>query len=237
VNLLLLDADDFITEDRARVAGRRLRHVREIVRADVGDTLRVGRVDGPVGSARILTLSDEALELEVTLGELPPAPLPVTLVFALPRPPTLRKVLQQATTMGVKRFVAIGAKRVERSYWTSKALRPEALRGDLLLGLEQARDTALPTFEAWPRLAAFRRERWPELRATGRAVLADAGPELVWPRGLGAAPVILVIGPEGGFIPEEVAAWRDGGCEVVSLGVRTMRVETAVVALLGRLLG
>ncbi|MCA9660117.1 MAG: 16S rRNA (uracil(1498)-N(3))-methyltransferase [Myxococcales bacterium] len=237
MNLLLLDGDDFIAEGRARVAGRRLRHVREIVRADVGDTLRVGRVDGPVGSGRILTLTDDALEIEVTFDQRPPDPVPVTLVFALPRPPTLRKVLQQATAMGVKRFVAIGAKRVERSYWTSKALRPEALRDDLLLGLEQARDTALPIFEAWPRLAAFRRERWPELRAGGRAVLADAEAELCWPRELGAAPVILVVGPEGGFIPEEVAAWRDGGCEVVSLGPRTLRVETAVVALLGRLLG
>ncbi|MEZ4384017.1 MAG: 16S rRNA (uracil(1498)-N(3))-methyltransferase [Nannocystaceae bacterium] len=236
MNLLLLEADDFIEPGRARVAGRRLRHVREIHRAAVGDSLRVGRVDGPVGSARILTLRDDALELAVTLDEGPPPPLAVTLVFALPRPPTLRKVLQQGAALGIKRFVAIGAKRVERSYWTSKALRPEALREDFLLGLEQARDTALPTLETWPRLAAFRRERWPALRDEGRPLLADATAEVRWPAGLDAAsPVTLVIGPEGGFLPEEVSAWREGGCETVSLGPRTLRVETAVVALLGRL--
>ena len=240
MNLLLLDDDDFVADGRAILRGRRLKHVREIHRATVGETLRVGRIGGCVGAGRILRLDEGALELEVECADPPPAPLAVTLVFALPRPPTLRKVLEQGTAMGVKRFVAIGAKRVERSYWTSKSLRPEALRESFMLGLEQGKDTVMPTLERCPRFAAFHRERWPQLRALGRPLLADAGPAVIWPsRGASSGPAgtILVVGPEGGFIEPEVAAWRDGGCEVVSLGPRTLRVETAVVALLGRMIG
>jgi len=240
VNLLLLDDDDFVADGRVIVRDRRLKHVREIHRAVVGETLRVGRIGGRVGAGRILRLGEEALELEVELADPPPPPLAVTLVFALPRPPTLRKVVEQGTAMGVKRFVAIGAKRVERSYWTSKSLRPEALRESFILGLEQGKDTVMPSLETCPRFAAFHRERWPELRAVGRPLLADAGPEFVWPSWDTSREVeerILIVGPEGGFIEPEVAAWRDGGCEVVSLGPRTLRVETAVVALLGRMMG
>ena len=241
MNLLLLDDDDFVGDGRAIVRDRRLKHVREIHRAALGETLRVGRIGGSVGVGRILQLGEEALELEVECMDPPPPPLAVTLVFALPRPPTLRKVLEQGTAMGVKRFVAIGAKRVERSYWTSKSLRPEALRESFILGLEQGKDTVMPTLETCPRFAAFHRERWPELRALGRPFLADAGPALRWPSWdtsrEAPAERILVVGPEGGFIEPEVAAWRDGGCEVMSLGPRTLRVETAVVALLGRMIG
>ena len=65
-------------------------------------------------------------------------------------------MLQQATAIGVKRFVIIGSARVERSYWTSSALRPAAIEEELVLGLEQARDTVLPSVETWPRLAGLR---------------------------------------------------------------------------------
>jgi len=49
-------------------------------------------------------------------------------------------------------------------------------------------------------------------------------------------PVFALIGPEGGFTPEEVALARDTGCAVVSLGPRILRVETAAVALAAHLL-
>lgn len=240
MNLLLLEGEDFVDDDRALVRGRRLRHVREIHRAAVGDTLRVGRIGGRVGVGRIIALSDSLLELEVVCTEAPPPPLPVTLVFALPRPPTFKKVIEQGSAMGVKRFVAIGAARVERSYWTSKVLRPEALRERFILGLEQGKDTILPVFETWPRFSVFLRDRWPMLRAAGRALLADVGPSPRWPAGIGTghgySEHVLVVGPEGGFIEPEVADLRDCGAEIVSLGPRALRVETAVVALLGHML-
>lgn len=236
MNLILLRDDDFVAEGRVVLRDRRLQHVREIHRAAVGDSLRVGVLGGLVGEAEVVAVDGERLELAVRLDRPPPASPPWTLVFALPRPPSLRKVLQQATAIGVKRFVIIGSARVERSYWTSSALRPPAIEEELVLGLEQARDTVLPSVETWPRLAAFLRERWPDLVGEGAALLADPDDAVTCPSGH-VDPLTLVVGPEGGFIPDEVAEWRARGCRSVSLGPRTLRVETAVVALLGRLLG
>jgi RsmE family RNA methyltransferase len=49
-------------------------------------------------------------------------------------------------------------------------------------------------------------------------------------------PVTLAIGPEGGFVPFEIDLLSRQGFQSVHLGPRPLRVETAVPALLGRLI-
>jgi 16S rRNA (uracil1498-N3)-methyltransferase len=234
LNVLLFDAADEVAPGRVRVADRRLRHAREILKASVGDELAVGRIGGRLGRGRVAAIGADGLELEVTLERDPPPPHPAALALALPRPPSLRKVLQQATALGVKRFLFFASARVEKSYWQSSGLRPDALREQLLLGLEQAGDCALPEL-------AFAR-RFPEFAERELPALARAAPILVAHPGapeLGAAaagqPCALVVGPEGGFIPRELDALAAAGARSVGLGPRLLRVETAVVALLARL--
>src|SRR5262249_54690312 len=89
VNLILLFDDDFVTEARVRLTGRRLRHVLDVHRAATGDELTVGVAGGRVGRGRVVRLDSEALEMDVVLEREPPAPLPLTLVLALPRPKVL----------------------------------------------------------------------------------------------------------------------------------------------------
>jgi len=235
LNVLLFDEGDETAPGRVRVADRRLRHVREILRAKPGDELVVGKLEGKLGSGRIARLDDDALELEVTLDREPPPPHPAALALALPRPHSLRKVLQQATALGVKRFCFFASSRVEKSYWQSSALRPEALREQLLLGLEQAGDTRLPALDFQRSFRRFVAESVP--------ALAQGAPLFVAHPGHPPLPVsapgrcALVLGPEGGFLDDELAALADAGARPVGLGPRVLRVETAVVALLSRLVG
>ncbi|MBL9099723.1 MAG: 16S rRNA (uracil(1498)-N(3))-methyltransferase [Myxococcales bacterium] len=234
MNLILLEPADFVAAERVRLRGRRHAHVRDVHRATVGDALRVGLVDGLIGTGTLVALDDEALELDVRLAEPPPPPLPVTLALAMPRPHSLRKVLQQATAMGVKRFVLFNCARVEQSFFGAGAARAPAIREELILGLEQARDTALPRVEVHAqKFHRFLADVWPSV-ATGDVLVAhpDAA-ATACPRGV-AGPVTLVLGPEGGFIPAEAERLRGLGA-LVDLGPRILRVETAVVALLARL--
>jgi RsmE family RNA methyltransferase len=121
---------------------------------------------------------------------------------------------------------------VEKSFWGSHALRDAAMGEQLRLGLEQARDTVLPTVEPRRKLRPFVED---ELRAWGgRKLLAHPEPgarAATW----SPEATTVVVGPEGGFVPFEVDLLRAAGCEAVGLGARILRVETAVVALLGRL--
>jgi len=173
------------------------------------------------------------LELEFELDTPPPAPLELSLVLALPRPPALRRIVQSAAALGVKHITLLHSARVEKSYWQSPAVRPENLERELRLGLEQARDTVLPEVRIQRRFQHFVEHDLPAQQRSAVALLAHPdGPPC--PHAARGAHVLLV-GPEGGWLESEVRALRECGAQLAGLGSRTLRVETAVITLIGRL--
>jgi len=165
VNLLLLDAADFVADDRVLLRDRRLTHLQQVHRAEAGEQLRVGRVGGNMGSGQLLRLDAREAELQVSFDQPPPAKLPVTLLLALPRPKMLRRVLQTVAAMGVPRLVLLNSYRVEKSFWQTPFLEPAAIHEQLILGLEQARDTVLPEVIIEKRFKPFVEDRLPQLAA------------------------------------------------------------------------
>jgi len=234
VNLLLLDTADFIADDRVLLRDRRLTHLQQVHRAEAGEQLRVGRVGGNMGSGQLLRLDAHEAELQVSFDQPPPAKLPVTLLRALPRPKMLRRVLQTVAAMGVPRLVLLNSYRVEKSFWQTPFLEPAAIHEQLILGLEQARDTVLPEVIIEKRFKPFVEDRLPQLAADTLGLVGHPGDFPHCPRAV-TQPVTLAIGPEGGWIPYEVDKLAAAGLQPVQLGERILRVETAVSALLARL--
>ena len=233
MNLILLFDSDFLTRDCVILRGRRAAHVREVHRAEVGKELIVGIANGRIGRGTVLRLDDE-LELRIELDRDPPPPLPVTLILALPRPKVLNRVIASATSLGVKRIVLINAWRVEKSYWSTPRLAPDNLRAQAILGLEQARDTRMPSIETRRFFRPFVENELPSIANGTRALVAHPHAIDECPRDVKQS-VTLAIGPEGGFIEAEIESLRRVGFETISLGPRVLRVETAVAALLARL--
>jgi len=234
VNLILLFDDDFITDSRVRLTGRRLQHVRDIHRATAGESLTVGIANGRLGRGTITNLGDDALEMDIALDRDAPPPLPLTLILALPRPKVLNRVIAGATSLGIKRIVLINAWRVEKSYWSSPRLTPENLRAQSILGLEQARDTGFPSIETRRLFRPFVEDELPAIAIGTRTLVAHPRAREQCPREV-CDPVTLVIGPEGGFIDAEIASLERIGFTPVSIGERILRVETAVPFLAARL--
>ncbi|HLT05312.1 MAG TPA: 16S rRNA (uracil(1498)-N(3))-methyltransferase [Pseudomonas sp.] len=236
MNLLLLEEADLIAADRVILRDRRLVHLHEVHRATEGDSLRVGRIGGLMGEGRLLRLTPQEAELRISLDQPPPAKLPITLLLALPRPKMLKRTLQTVATMGVSRLVLLNSYRVEKSFWQTPFLEPAAIREQLILGLEQARDTVLPEIGIEKRFKPFVEDRLPALVEGTLGLVGHPGDFPSCPRGLPMdQPVTLAIGPEGGWIPYEVGKLREAGLQAVQLGERILRVETAVTALLARL--
>ncbi|CAA0123710.1 Ribosomal RNA small subunit methyltransferase E [Halioglobus japonicus] len=234
MNLLLFTGADRLDETRIAVHDRRLQHLLQVHRAQPGDTLRVGEINGLMGEAEILQIDDKAAVLAVALDQPPPPKLPLRLILALPRPKMLRRIVRNVAELGVAELHLINSYRVEKSYWQTPALEAATVREYLLQGLEQSRDTRLPAVQYHRRFKPFVEDNLPGLLAGRTALLAHPGEHPPCPRNI-EGECLLVIGPEGGFIPYEVEKLRDGGCQPVSLGARILRVENAVTSSLSRL--
>jgi RsmE family RNA methyltransferase len=234
LNLLLFTHSDRVEPGKIALGGRRLQHLRQVHRVAVGDTLRVGEVNGLIGEGKILEIDEEVAVLAVSLAQSPPPKLPLCLVLALPRPKMLRRILRNVAEFGVAELHLINSYRVEKSYWQSPVLDDGSIQEYLLHGLEQSCDTGVPMVHFQRRFKPFVEDILPGLLEEKRALLAHPGEYPPCPRDI-SGKTLLVIGPEGGFIPYEVEQLQQAGCELVSLGPRILRVENAVSGALGRL--
>lgn len=245
MNLLLLDPEELDPARRARLAGRRAKHLLRVLKVTPGRTLRAGLVRGPRCTATVISTGDG--EVVVELAQPPgepaedagvPARPAVDLVVALPRPQVLHRVLQFAAAMNVARIDLTNAWRVEKSFFQSPSAAPEALARHLRLGAEQGATTWVPEVALHPRLVPLI-ERLGAAPRAGRHLLAHPGApllEAVWPRlPKGDGRTTLAIGPEGGWIDREVETWGRAGFRPVSLGGWVLRVEAALVAALSQL--
>ena len=237
MNLILLFPEDFESPQRVCLAGRRAHHVREVLRAQPGDTLTVGQLNGPLGQGHVVELTP--LHLDVQWGEPPPRP-EVTVVLAMVRPQIMKRTLVHLASLGIRRLALIGARRVEKAYFSQRLFDGQEYLEYLYLGLEQARDTWLPDVTIHQRFRPFVEDLLPELTkdATHRWLAhpcAGQAEESALSSGPAAAAQVLAVGPEGGWIPYEVDRFMERGFTPISLGPRILKVETALPYLFGRL--
>lgn len=207
--------------------------MREVHRVAIGEELTVGIEGGNIGIGRVMRV-DSDVELDVQLTQSPPPPLDVTLVLALPRPKVLNRVIAAVTSMGVKRIFLINSWRVEKSYWRSPRLSEENLRMQMIMGLEQARDTMFPAIETRRLFRPFVENELPAIMSDTTALVAHPYATEECPRLIGG-PMTIAIGPEGGFIQQEIESFTKIGFRAVTIGQRILRVETVIPALLARL--
>ena len=244
MNAVVFDGGDAIPGGLVALRGDRARHVLEVLGALPGDSIRAARLGGALHpGARIVRIEgsgpDAAVVVDPGPTAAPPARCPADLALALPRPKCLRRLWPQLAALGPSRVFVTAAEKVEKSYWGCTWLREEE-RGALLReGLSQACDSVPPQIEIRRRLKPFLEDEIPSLYPEGMRFFAHPSQEA----GGGVAafreacrapggPVLVAVGPEGGWSPFECAMFDRLGFRRVSLGPRILRTDTAVVALL-----
>lgn len=236
MNLLLLDPAEVVNGE-ALLTGRRVEHLLKVLRVALGDFVRVGVVQGKLGSGRVLAIEGETVRLAVTLEREPVYDLQVELILALPRPIMLQRILKQATVLGVRRFHLIRSRRVEKSFFHSPVLAPDKIRSILLAGMEQGMDTWLPEVTIYHQFKPFVEDVLPWLAGQGLIAHPDAAGTLagIPVSGEPGQHLLLAVGPEGGWSDHELQSFADRGFYGFTMGNRILHVDTAVVSLLAQL--
>jgi 16S rRNA (uracil1498-N3)-methyltransferase len=240
MNIILTEAGE-IDAGRLTVTDHRAKHIIKVLGAEVGDTVRVGLINGEMGSGKILALKRKYpffVEMDLTLNDPPRAESSLDLILALPRPIMLKRILSQVTALGVGTIHLINATRVEKSFWEAGILQPEEYHPHLLHGLEQAVDTRLPSVRIHPQFKPFIEDYFPSLaeeylhlllaHPTGGLRLGDVIDSK-------KGRIALAVGPEGGWVDREVKKFQEQGFCCCTIGERILKVDTAVVALHARI--
>ena len=238
MNRILFESGE-ISDGVVTFGGVRAEHVLKVLHGEVGQTLKTGEVDGPVGKGEIVAIGGGCVTVRVTHDRASLEPWD-DLVLAPPRPRVMKRLLPQLATLGVGRIFLVGAKKVEKDFWGATLLKEENYRPLLVDGLMQAGTSALPTLETRRNFRAFVRDELDALFPVSRRIVAHPyGAGAVASPAPGPAPSarpLLAVGPEGGWTDEEVALLEAHGFERYSLGPRILRTDTALIALLAQLM-
>ena len=236
MNLLLLDSDEIDSEGRVLVCGRRAQHLHEVLGVKQGGEVRAGLRRGSIGTAEVVELRGDDIELRYRPTTEATAQPAFDLILALPRPKVLSRILQHAATLGVGRIDLVNAWRVDKSYFDSPRVATAAMDADLILGCEQGRHTWVPELVVHRRFVEFCDHlpaEDPRLRLVAHpgsgGSLAEQGNLICHGR------TVVAIGPEGGWIDRELATFERLGFVAVILSASVLRSEAAVVAALAQL--
>lgn len=233
MNVLILPQSAFDGQGGAVIESlSQLLHIQTVLKAGVGDTLKIGQLGGRLGRAKICHLDDKACVLDdVCLDQAPPPKLDLTVILALPRPKVLRRLILDMTAFGVDRIVLINSVRTDKSYWGSPLLA--RIDEFVLEGLQQGVDSVPPDIVLAKRFKPFVQDDLPLMMTDKKAVVFHPYADESFD-GQGGLPQIVVVGAEGGFVPYEIELLKSVGVQAVSLGERILRTESAVNAILGR---
>lgn len=217
-----------IEDDKAVVEGDAYHHLFRARRVAVGDYLRV--VDGEGRARHGLVDAVDRRRAVVALGDTAPANEPsyrLTLLVAALRPERASWVVEKATEIGVVAVRFFASARTPRQYGEGQLERWRRVAAAAVEQCHRARRPEVSGVHAWGELAGFVEgveERW---------LLDLQGGD---PRVPQAGSGVVLVGPEGGWIPPERAELEGLGVVPVSLGPRVLRVETAAIVAAARLL-
>lgn len=225
-----------IAGGRISISGSRYHYLVNVLRKRAGDKVTLLDGQGRVFEAGIESAGGGTAVLKL-LEELPAEgspPVKVTLLQGLPKSDKMDFIIQKGTELGLSRVVPViccrtqvkldaGKAQTRQTRWQKIALqaalqcrRPDVPEVTLPVKFEEALSLVAPGM-----LAVM---PWEDEKEMSLRCLLDSG----YPGG----EIMVFIGPEGGFTPQEAGRAREAGVVTVSLGPRILRTETAGLAVL-----
>lgn len=222
-SVYLPGARDEIADHRLSVTGEEHQHLR-VARVSPGETVEVFDGGGHVWSGEVVGTDRASTRIEVTAERtVPPPAVELILAQALVRAAAFELILEKAVELGVTRVVPI---RAERSNLTGEG-RQRRWQRIVVEATKQSKQYWLPALDPVTSLeSVFRAD------ARTRILFSERGGAPLR-NVLDGPPAICLVGPEGGWTDEEIAAAREAGFSEVHFTNRVLRAETAAIVGLG----
>ncbi|MBI3409494.1 MAG: 16S rRNA (uracil(1498)-N(3))-methyltransferase [Planctomycetes bacterium] len=209
-----------------QLAGPEAHHLATVCRLGAGAEIRLFNGDGQEYPARIATKERRAVILEV-LGEEPvnrELPFHLEIAASLPKGDRVQFLVEKLTELGVTTFVPLLC---ERAVVIPGEGKLERLARHVIEASKQCGRNVLMQVSAPVDWASYcRGGEEGEMR-----LLAHPGSHEVSQQQIHANRIRCSIGPEGGFTANEKEIALGFGWQPVALGPRTLRVETAAIAM------
>jgi 16S rRNA (uracil1498-N3)-methyltransferase len=229
-------APDAVTPPTIRITGDLLHHLRESLRLHPGDSLTLNDGHGTRYRVEVTHVTPQAIDNRIIGQQIEPTrrTSPIVLGQALIKGDKMDWVIQKATELGVATIVPIHS--------THSVIKPnpERLEHQRARWTRIARDAAqqserwtLPVIADPVDLAEICRH-YASAPLKGMLVERSSGPSLATiplPQDR-QHPIIILIGPEGGWAPDEQRLAQEQGFTPLTLGPRILRAETATIAAL-----
>lgn len=232
MNRILLAPEEVLADGTVVLSDGRAEHILRVLKVAPGRSVKTGFLNGLIGNSLILDAADGRVRLRPEHTQ--PAAEPwFDLLLAAPRPKVLKRLWPQLAALGVGRVVVLNAFKVEKCYFSSQWLDPAQVRPLLIEGLTQAGLTRIPDVLVRTRFKPFVEDELELLFPGSLRLLAHPGGHrsVVQTAALRARP-LLAVGPEGGWTEYELKTLLGCGFQLFSLSARTLRTDTACVALI-----
>ena len=209
-------------------------HLAHVLRSQQGDIVELFDGNGLVATCRIATLRKRDVELEVQSARREKLPQKgLTIATAVPKGDRFDWLIEKATELGVSQLIPLTTSRSVVDPRTSKL---DKLRQTVVAACKQSGRNHLMeigSVTSWP---DFIRQFVPD----HTVLIAHPQGELLESVGPLPAnhekPLIIAIGPEGGFSDVEIQLALRAGANVIQLGRQILRIETAAIGLAAKIL-
>jgi len=202
-------------------------YLRNVLRKGEGDVVRVFNSQAGEWRAEIAELSKRAVKLTINDQTREPKPCPdITLCFAPVRKHRIAFIVEKATELGVRVLQPIITARTQFPKFNTDKARFQAIEA-----AEQTERLDIPEI-AEPQKLMQMIEGWDDRTLIFADEAGEALPALSALKDV-SGPVSFLVGPEGGFTPQERKLLREQSfVKPVSLGPRILRADTAALSLL-----
>lgn len=231
----LLREGDIVDEKVFVVISEELRNQwMKVLRFRVGEKIVLFRDDGKEYTCEIASMSPKIIQGNVLSVRNCDTELPIKIILAqsiLKSPEKFEWVLQKGTELGVGEFYPIITRRTERP----TLHKFDRLQRILIEATEQCGRCVVPVLHE-----PIKFERFLKHVQTGSSLLVPhtiGGVPLQDVTFSKSGPVVVCIGPEGGFEDKEIEIVKSLSGQAITLGKRVLRSETASIVSLAQLLG